>query len=139
MNAVFLDTNVLAYAYDTREPNKRSIALQLLTQSDFSLSAQVLGELFVTLTRKLPGRLSPEIAGTVIDGLRSQTVIPLSDALVAAAIETSTRYQLAYWDALIIEAAVAGSCTTLLTEDLNDGLVVKGVTVVNPFRELGKE
>jgi len=138
MSAIFIDTNVLAYAYDAREPDKRGIAQGLYTKSDFSVSAQVLGELFVTLTRKLPGSMPPEMAGQIIDGLRTQTVVPLSEALVAAAIDTSIRHQLSYWDALIIEAAVAGGCTTLLTEDLADGTVIRGVEIVNPFRELGE-
>jgi len=130
---VFLDTNVLVYSYDDREPNKRRIARSHIAQSDFCVSTQVLGELFVTLTRKIPNTVPAEAAAQAIEDLRAQSVVPLSDVLVSAAIETSIRYQLSYWDALIVEAAAAAGCTTLLTEDLNDGTVIKGVHIVNPF------
>ncbi|MDR0593793.1 MAG: hypothetical protein LBG60_11165 [Bifidobacteriaceae bacterium] len=53
---------------------------------------------------------------------------------VAAAIETSIRHQVNYWDALIVEAAASAGCARLLTEDLDDGQIISGVRVTNPFR-----
>jgi len=46
---------------------------------------------------------------------------------------TSIIHQLSYWDSLIIEAAAAAGCTTLLTDDLTDGQIIRGVRVTNPF------
>jgi len=133
---IFIDTNVLAYAFDTAAPDKRDIALNLIGQAGFVTSAQVLGELYVTLTRKLTNQVPPDVAKQAIDELRVLPVVATSPALVAAAIDTSIRYQVSYWDALIIEAAATGGCTTLLTEDLNDQATIKNVHIVNPFRYL---
>ncbi|MCL2780663.1 MAG: PIN domain-containing protein [Actinomycetia bacterium] len=134
---VFIDTNVLAYAFDTASPEKRATAQELIANTPFVTSAQVLGELYVTLTRKLTNKVPTDVARQAIDELRALPVVATSAALVAAAIGTSTRFQLSYWDALIIEAAVAGGCATLLTEDLNNRAVIRGVRVVNPFEDRG--
>jgi predicted nucleic acid-binding protein len=54
--------------------------------------------------------------------------------LVLSAVDTATRYQLALWDALIVEAAARAGCERLLTEDLNHGQEIRGVRIENPFR-----
>lgn len=68
---VFVDTNVLVYAYDRSEPDKQQMALQVLNQLHAThsgvISTQVLSEFFVTVTRKLKPQLSPEDAYERID------------------------------------------------------------------------
>jgi predicted nucleic acid-binding protein len=59
--------------------------------------------------------------------------VSIDASLVRAAIATARQFQLSYWDALIIEAAVASGCATLLSEDLQAGAVIHGVEIVNPF------
>ena len=134
----FIDTNVLAYAFDQESPEKREVAQSLIRQCEFVISAQVLGELYVTLTRKLRRQVPAEVAKQVIVELQAMTVVPTTATLVARAISTSIEFQLSYWDALIIEAAVLSGCATLLTEDLNDGETVRGVRIVNPFRRAAR-
>jgi len=129
----FLDTNVIVYAFDTSAPDKQATARGILERANLVTSTQVLGELYVTLTRKIPITLPASGAQQVIEKLRTGSVIDISADLVSAAIKTSIRFQLSYWDALIIEAAVASGCATVLTEDLNDGETINGVRVVNPF------
>ena len=130
----FIDTNVLAYAFDDESPDKRAISQALIAEANFVTSAQVLGELYVTLTRKLTTKVPAEIAGQVVQELGVLTVIATTPALALSAISTSIQCQLSYWDALIVEAAVQGGCQTLLTEDLSDQAIIKGVRIVNPFR-----
>ena len=130
----FIDTNVLAYMFDASSPSKQATAQSLVAQVEFVTSSQVLGELYVTLTRKLAVKVAPETAAATIAELSNLPVIPVSGQLVGAAIDTASRFQLSYWDALIIETAALAGCTTLLTEDLNDQAVIRGVRIVNPFR-----
>ena len=129
----FIDTNVLAYAFDSDSPFKQATAQDLIKAGNFIISAQVLGELYVTLTRKLTRPVPTDVAKQAIDELCVLPVIATSASLVAAGVETSIRHQLSYWDALIIEAAVAAGCKTLITEDLADGSTIRGVDIVNPF------
>ena len=131
---VFIDTNVLAYAFDAASPGKQSVALSLIERADFIVSAQVLGELYVTLTRKLTDKVPADVAAQAIARLAVLPVVPTSAALVGGAIGLSIRWQLSYWDALIVGAAKAAGCSTLLTEDLNSGAVIDGVAIVDPFR-----
>ena len=60
-------------------------------------------------------------------------VIAVDLLMVRHAIETSQRYAIAYWDALIIAAAERAGCTRVFTEDLNDGQTYHGVVAINPF------
>lgn len=131
----FLDTNVLVYAADTDEPVKRQQAQQLLAddQARFAISTQVLGEFYVTVTRKLVTPLSASAARSAVSELGRLPTIATDVQLVQAAIDTSDRHQLSFWDALIIEAAVIAGCDTLQTEDLNAGATIRGIKIVNPF------
>ncbi|MDR0284546.1 MAG: PIN domain-containing protein [Propionibacteriaceae bacterium] len=131
---VFFDTNILVYVFDDRNPSKQAAARELVKTHSLVVSTQVLGEFYVTTTRKLSVPLPATAAAEAVNYLLAQTVVPLTGPLVAQAISTSQRYQLSYWDALIIEAAATAGCTTLLTEDLTDGQVIRGVRVENPFK-----
>lgn len=134
---VFLDTNVLVYAYDLDEPDKRAIAQRVLRSSILEeagiVSAQVLGEFYVAVTRRVATTMSPAEAMRVVGHLQRLPVVEIDGSLARRAMETSERYQVAYWDGLIIAAAERGQCTRILSEDLSDGQVYHGVTVANPF------
>ncbi|MDR1635261.1 MAG: PIN domain-containing protein [Bifidobacteriaceae bacterium] len=134
--AAFLDTNVLVYAYDTRYPAKQEVARQTVRAGGLFVSAQVLGEFYWTVTRKLATPLRPEVAREVVDRWPSDFVIPVTAGMVRDAVATSQRSQLSYWDALIVAAAAAAGCGLLLTEDLQDGGAVSGVRIANPFAGL---
>ena len=133
----FLDTNVLVYAYDQDEPSKRATAQQILRDSILEeagmLSAQVLGEFYVAVTRRVATAMSPAEALRVVGHLQKLPVVEIDGSLASRGMETSERYQVAYWDGLIIAAAERGKCTRILSEDLSDGQVYHGVTVANPF------
>jgi len=134
---VFLDTNVLVYAYDQSEPAKQARARQLIKSVSPVVSTQVLGEFHVAVTRKLRQPLACDVAAAVVRDVTLEHVVSLDAALVNAAVATSIRYQLSYWDSLIIEAAVRAGCSQLYSEDLSDGAEYHGVTVRNPFADQG--
>lgn len=130
----FVDTNVLVYALDGNEPDKRRAASRLLAADEaFALSTQVLGEFYVTVTRKMRPPLSAADAQSAVSELARLPVVATDLTLVQAAMATAQNAQISYWDALIIEAAVVAGCERVLTEDLATGSVIRGVEVVNPF------
>ena len=135
----FLDTNVLVYAFDADEPEKRQRSLDLLEDppdgTTFVLSTQVLQEFYAVVTRKLARPLPEERAETAVLRLSELPVVDSDVGLVLAAIRLSRTEQLSLWDALIVGAAVAGGCQQLLTEDLQHGRVLRGVEVINPYLE----
>jgi predicted nucleic acid-binding protein len=134
-DSTFVDTNVLVYAADRDEPGKSAQAVDVLASlhGRFVISAQVLGEFFVIVTRKLRSPVDPAVAAVRVDELSRYRTVPLDARLVRGAVETAQRFQLSYWDALIVEAAVAGGCSRILTEDLDAGSEIHGVEIVNPF------
>jgi predicted nucleic acid-binding protein len=136
----FADTNVLVYLFDADAPAKRERAREILAtdgvEGRLVISTQVLQELFVTVTRKLAVPLPPAEALAALDSLDELPVTAVDRPLVRAAAELSIRHRISLWDALIVEAARAGGCQVLLTEDLQDGWEVAGLRVENPFRGL---
>ena len=131
----FLDTNILVYAAAGRdaEEAKRQRALALIVEEKFGLSAQVLQEFYVTVTRKIAIPLVVEQALDWIEQLETFPCIAIDNTIVKIAIEISERYQISYWDGAIIAAAEALGATTLFSEDLNNGQIYNGVRVLNPF------
>ena len=137
--SVFLDTNILVYAYDSSEPGRQAKAQKLLTggleQENAVISAQVLGEFFVVVTRRIREPFSAEQAGQVIGLLGTLPVVEIDLKLVERAISIHEEARISYWDALIVAAAERAGCAKILSEDLNAGQVYCGVKVENPFDE----
>jgi predicted nucleic acid-binding protein len=133
----FLDTNILVYAISSAkgEVRKRTKALDLVQQSDFGLSAQVLQEFYVTVTRKIRTPVAPDLAVALMDEYRQFPMVPTDYPLIVSAVELSLRYGISYWDAAIVAAAEVLEASTLYTEDLNHGQRYGQVLAVNPFLE----
>jgi predicted nucleic acid-binding protein len=124
----FFDTNVLVYAFDEGEPEKRAVALALikehLEEGDGILSVQVLAR--------------PLSAAEAEEALESFAVFsPITEdwRMVVGAARRCQELTLSFWDALIVEAALRGGADSLLTEDLQHGQRIGDLTVENPFRE----
>ena len=133
----FVDTNVLLYAIsrDPVEQDKAKRAGEILADRDLALSAQVLQEFYVQATRaSRPDHVSHQPAVRLIESFRRFPVQDVTSAIVMAALDTSQRFQLSYWDAAIIEASRASGCAEVLSEDLSDGQDYSGIRVTNPFR-----
>ena len=135
---VFFDTNVVVYTYDEDAPSKRDVARMMMKDSLVAqtgvVSGQVLGETYVTLTKKL--NIPVEDAREEIQRLSGFHVVEISSSIVLRAIEIQETCQLSYWDSLIIAAAEFASCDTVWSEDLSDGQSYGSVTVRNPFATL---
>lgn len=133
----FVDTNVLIYAYDVDAGDKHAVAVRILTELWSTqlgiLSTQVLQEFYVNVTRKIPSPLRRSIArGIVKDYIAWQVeTVELEQVLLASELEE--RYQLSFWDALIVVAARKGGAAKILSEDLNASQTIDGVLIENPF------
>ena len=134
---VFVDTNVLVYLFDADAPAKRQRAREVVGElaqaRSLVLSSQVLSELYVTVTRKLAEPLAPARALRALADLAVYPVVAVDAALVQRAAASSQAEQIAFWDALILEAAVEAGARTVYSEDLQSGRSYQGVTVLDPF------
>jgi len=133
MNAV--DTNVLIYVHDYRDPSKQAIAKTLVsTLTDAILLWQVACE-YIAASRKLePLGYSREKAWQDVHKLRMlwATQLPTWQILERAEV-LMQRYSLSSWDALIVAACLEGGVTRLYTEDFDDSVRAEGLEVINPF------
>ena len=134
--SAFVDTNILLYAVSTAadEAMKSSTAIAILDREDLVLSAQVLQEFYAQATRPTrPDALSHDVAVALIESWLRFSVVETTVQLILDALSSARRWRISFWDAAIVEAARAGGCSTLLTEDLQGGMNFAGVTVDNPF------
>jgi predicted nucleic acid-binding protein len=131
----FVDTNVWVYAFAADDPVKCYRARRVLVAEADGIctSPQVMGELYVTLTRKVARPMAAADAGNAVDQLARLRVAPIEAAQVREAIAIAARHGLAYWDALIVATARAAGCERVLTEDMTSGFVVAGVRIENPL------
>jgi predicted nucleic acid-binding protein len=132
----FVDTNVLVYAVDDADPGKRDVARKLLRERGpaLALSAQVLSEFHVVVTRRLAKPMKDADAAAAVDELAKLPVVVTDTELVRAGIAISRQARISFWDALVVAAARASGCDTVLTEDLAAGTTIGGVRVEKPFR-----
>lgn len=132
----FFDTNIFLYAEDTRYPEKRAIALRLvekhMQEGTLAVSLQVLQEYFAAATRKLG--LPAPIAQRKVSILAAGHVVRITETDLISAIELHRLHQVSFWDALVVQAARLIEASVLYSEDMQDGAVIAGVPIVNPFR-----
>lgn len=132
----FFDTNVLVYAFDEEEPEKREVGRELIEEhlmgGDGMLSVQVLRE-FYSVVRNVSHPLSTQEAVEAAEYLATFSPMPESAETILSAVSRSRTISISFWDALIVEAALAAGADTLLTEDLQHGREIEGLLVHNPF------
>jgi predicted nucleic acid-binding protein len=133
----FVDTNVLVYAEDGREPARRGVAVRILADLWASgrgvISTQVLQEFYDAGTRKL--KMPPEVARGIVAQYAEWPVVETTAQLIVSASLLHERHGFAFWDAMVVEAALLSGATTLLSEDLQDGRRLGGLTIRNPFAQ----
>ncbi len=132
----FLDTNVIAYAFSNLsvDASKRQRAEEVMRGHHYGISAQVLQELYVVLTKKAVTQMPSEYARTVVENFDGTPCVPTDPALVLAGIDLSSPYQISYWDGAILAAAERLGAKIVFSEDLSHGQRYGNATVLNPFK-----
>ena len=134
--AEFLDTNVLVYAFDDREPRKQSIArgyVQRAVAGEFVISLQVLAELTATLLHKFAKPATAETAVRILDALSPIRVVQVDKDIVRRAVQANSHYGIHFYDGMIVAEAERAGCARIWSEDLNTGQEYFGIRVENPF------
>jgi predicted nucleic acid-binding protein len=135
MSGEFIDTNVLIYAYDQSVRRKYDLAIELVARLDrFQagfISIQVLTEFYWGGIKKL--RLPPAQVEEIISSFDRWKIHRPTHADLIRASQLHRSHQISWWDALIVTSALQLDCTTLWTEDLQDGRKFESLTVRNPF------
>lgn len=137
----FLDTNIFVYSFDSTAPAKQRIAQQIIkdalqTQRG-AISTQVMQEFLNVALRKFARPMSPSEAReygkiTLEPICQHYPDAPFFDR--ALLLKEEMGYS--WYDTLILTAALDLGCQTLFTEDLHNGQVIRGMTIVNPFQDV---
>jgi predicted nucleic acid-binding protein len=133
----FFDTNVLVYLFSVEDPTKQEIAervyLSACADGSATLSTQVIQEFYSVTTRKVTRPLAAGTARLAAQELSAQNLVRLEAPMLLRAMDRSATDSVSFWDALIVEAALAGGCRTLYSEDFQHGRAFGSLRVVNPF------
>lgn len=137
MSKVFIDTNILVYALDrfneAKQKRCRDLLRGLNTVGRGVISTQVMQEFYVTATKKLG--MDPLHAKDLLNAFERFEVVTVTPEIIKQAIDSSILNRLSFWDALIVAAAESANCDKIWTENLNEGQIIRGVRVVNPFAD----
>jgi predicted nucleic acid-binding protein len=139
----FLDTNILVYAHEPgtaiKHERARALTEKLWHTGGGVLSTQVLQELCVSLRRRTKEPWTVEEIRTLILDYMDWEIVVNTPESVIEALSIEARYQISFWDALIIQAAESSGAAILYSEDLSDGQNYGSVRVVNPFNETASD
>lgn len=131
----FFDTNVIVYADAADEPAKQRRAIHLIkthrAAATAVLSTQVLQEYVNVALRKL--RLPVPLIRERLGLYGRFDLVPATPEVIEGALALHVLHGTSFYDALILQAAIASGCSVLFSEDLQDGEVIGGVKIVNPF------
>jgi predicted nucleic acid-binding protein len=135
----FVDTNVLVYAHDSSAGNKNIVAKTLVSNlwqlETGCTSIQVLQEFYITVTKKVKKPVRPEVAQKIISDLSKWVIHSPSSRDILDSIDIQQRYNISFWDSLIICSAQKLGCSVIWSEDLNHGQSYGEVIVKNPFKQ----
>ena len=134
VDRAFIDTNIFIYIQRTDEPNKTKISENVIDFFDCFASTQVLNETCNILTRKYPA--PKEKVKRVLHSIQeSCTMVTVTNDYPARALDYQSKYSISYFDALMVVAALDANCKYLISEDMQDGLIIdKKLQIVDIYK-----
>ena len=141
MTRVALDSNMLVYlagvsrtaADDPKVARVRALVRRLSAVASLIAPAQTLGELFVVMRRS--GASAEEARHVLMEFAETFGTAATEARTALAATDLAVDHKLQFWDALIVTAAADAGCSILLSEDMQDGFVTRGMVIADPFAE----
>lgn len=132
--ACFIDTNIWLYAFiESDEVTKSAMARTLIQEHEPVVSTQVINEVCVNLLRRA-NFTEEQIAQLIESFYEKYRVIELSKSILLVASQLRQRYNLSFWDSMIVADALSAGVPVLYSEDMQHGLTVEGeLQIRNPF------
>jgi len=134
-----LDTNVLVYSVDARDPRKQALALEIIAASvmhDCPLALQVIGEFYAATTAKL-GLRPADARERSLQLLASFDSFAHSANAVRAALGEAGKTRFSFWDAVLLASAAEAGCSVILSEEMQDGARFGSIAICDPFGKTG--
>ncbi len=136
-----IDTNLLSYAFDESEPEKRKICKELVEdcwqmKREYAVSIQNLSEFYVVVTKKISHPIPRNVAKRFIELIiefQGWSVLDFNARTVVSAVNISTKYGTHYWDALLAATMRENNVFSIYTENDNDFEKIPWIKIINPF------
>jgi predicted nucleic acid-binding protein len=130
---VFLDTNIFVYLYSEDEPEKQSIAIEILEKLHGIISTQVINEFCSACLKKLKiPNLIVQLA--VEEIIESCELCFIDEKVIKKALKLNAIYGYSYYDSLILASAILNDCKYLYSEDMQHNQLIEGkMRIINPF------
>ena len=129
---IFIDSNIFLYAFSNKNFDKQKIAAQIIKQ-EYTINVQVINEVSNNMLKKL-NFSNIEIKKFILSCYERYNVVNYSKDIFINASELRQKYNISYWDSLIISSALENGCTILYTEDMQHNQIIQNqLKIVNPF------
>ncbi len=133
---IFIDTNILIYAYSIDELDKKTITESLINKySEMLISTQVVNEFINVMhkKRKIDYKL---LSGVLKEFSQIFNIVTISCQTIEQALLLANKYQFSYFDSLILASALENDCAILFSEDMHHNqTILATMKIVNPFRD----
>jgi predicted nucleic acid-binding protein len=138
---ISIDSNILIYSEGINDPQREALAracLASLPSTGLGIAVQALGELYRVLVRK--ANHPPQIAGQIVRQFEQfATPLPTTVTAFSDALSLVSKHNLQIWDAIILAVSAEHGCQCLLSEDMQEGFIWRGVEIINPLTPNGAE
>ena len=133
---VFIDSNIIIYAYSVDEIRKQTVVKELLNKHEvIFISTQTINEfVYVTVRKKI---LNNDQASIVVDELFAMfSVITIDQSIIQNALRLAKSCHYSYFDCLMLATALANECSILYSEDMHHGHIIdRKLKIINPFHK----
>ena len=130
-NHIAVDSNILLYLHDKSDKRKRDIAKNILSDNP-KISTQVISE-FINVARRQLDLSKADIIAYCAELLKECEITPVSCDTLTRAAALIQKYDFQIFDSIIVASVLEANCTILFSEDMQHGLVINKLTIVNPF------
>jgi len=129
---VFCDSNLLLYTFDCKDAKKQHIAKDIVLKYHNIISTQVINEVSNNLLKKFSFS-NMQVKQFIDSCYKRYEVVSISKETFINACELRERYNLSYYDSLIVSSALEAKSTLLYSEDMQHQLKINKLTIINPF------
>ncbi len=130
---IFIDSNIIIYAYSVDEPKKLKIARNILLSHEIILSTQTINEFINVTTRKKMLTLG-QVVEIVHELFDLCSIKFIDQKTIEKALVLVEKYHYSYFDSLMIASALVADCSILYSEDMHhDHVIENQLKIINPF------
>jgi len=128
---IFIDSNIFLYAFSNKDISKQSISASIVKQNH-TISTQVLNEVSNNMIKKLKFS-NKEIEKFISSCYTQYNIVDFSKEIFIKASIIRDKYNISYYDSLILSSAINSKCDILYSEDMQHNQKIENLTIVNPF------